>query len=67
MDEREKGERLLAKIAAGEKIASVDEMTEEYKSNLIHLLTMQFDSEWFGGLGYVPWIEKPPPWRRSGP
>jgi len=60
MDEGEKGERLLAKIASGENITSVDEMTEEYKSNLIHLLIMQFDSEWFGGLGYVPWIEKAP-------
>jgi ring-1,2-phenylacetyl-CoA epoxidase subunit PaaA len=35
-------------------------MTEDYKENLIHLMTMQADSELSGGYGYVPWIMKAP-------
>jgi ring-1,2-phenylacetyl-CoA epoxidase subunit PaaA len=51
---------MLAKIAAGETIESVDEMTEEYKENLIHLMLMQADSELAGGYGYIPFITKAP-------
>jgi len=35
-------------------------MTEEYRQSLIHLMTMQADSELSGGYGYVPWIMKAP-------
>ncbi len=60
MTEMERAERLLAKIRAGERIESLGEMTEEYRANLIHLLTMQADSELAGAYGYVPWITKAP-------
>jgi len=58
--QKEREERLLAKIRASEKIESVEEMTEEYREALIHLMTMQADSELSGALGYVPWIAKAP-------
>src|SRR5207247_8388495 len=45
---------LLARIAAGERVESADEMTADYKKNLIHLMTMQADSELAGAFGYVP-------------
>lgn len=51
---------MLAKIAAGETIESSDEMTDEYRDNLIHLMLMQADSELAGGYGYVPFITKAP-------
>ena len=51
---------MLAKIAAGETIESVEEMTAEYKENLIHLMLMQADSELAGGYGYIPFITKAP-------
>jgi ring-1,2-phenylacetyl-CoA epoxidase subunit PaaA len=35
-------------------------MTPEYREDLVHLLTMQADSELAGGYGYVPWIAKAP-------
>ncbi|MBI4589556.1 MAG: phenylacetate-CoA oxygenase subunit PaaI [Candidatus Rokubacteria bacterium] len=60
MMEGEREERLLAKIRAGEPIESPEEMTEEYRENLIHLMTMQADSELAGAYGYVPWITKAP-------
>ena len=59
MAERDEA-RLLARIEAGERIESPDEMTETYRENLIHLMTMQADSELAGGYGYVPWITKSP-------
>jgi ring-1,2-phenylacetyl-CoA epoxidase subunit PaaA len=51
---------LLARLAAGERVESADEMTADYKKNLIHLMTMQADSELAGAFGYVPWIMKAP-------
>jgi len=51
---------LLARIERGERIEAAEEMTEDYKKNLIHLMTMQADSELSGGYGYVPWIMKAP-------
>jgi ring-1,2-phenylacetyl-CoA epoxidase subunit PaaA len=60
MHERVKEERLLAKIRAGERIESADDMTEEYRRHLVHLMTMQADSELAGAFGYVPWIMKAP-------
>jgi ring-1,2-phenylacetyl-CoA epoxidase subunit PaaA len=58
--ERALHERLLARIAAGEKIEAGDEMSPVYRENLIHLMTMQADSELAGAYGYVPWIMKAP-------
>ena len=58
--EHEKQERFAEKLAKGEKITSVEEMTEEYKEHLVHLMTMQADSELAGAYGYVPWIMKSP-------
>ena len=52
--------RLQARIDAGERIESAEEMTEDYRQNLIHLMTMQADSELAGGYGYVPWITRAP-------
>ena len=40
MAERDEA-RLLARIEAGERIESPEEMTEAYRENLIHLMTMQ--------------------------
>ena len=51
---------MMAKIEKGVRLESVEEMTPEYRENLIHLLTMQADSELAGGYGYVPWIAKAP-------
>src|SRR6266702_7881875 len=51
---------MMGKITSGDRLESVGEMTEEYKENLIHLMTMQADSELSGGYGYVPWIMKAP-------
>ena len=55
-----KEERLLARIEAGERIESTEEMTPEYRECLVHLMTMQADSELAGAFGYVPWIMKAP-------
>ena len=60
MTSSDKEARMLAKIDAGERIESQEEMTEEYRASLIHLMTMQADSELAGGYGYVPWIMKAP-------
>ncbi len=60
MTEQEREDRLLAKIRAGGRVESPEEMTDEYRQNLIHLMTMQADSELAGAYGYVPWITKAP-------
>lgn len=60
MTEQEKEQLMLEKIARGETIETTDEMTEEYKENLINLMLMQADSEVAGAFGYVPWIMKAP-------
>lgn len=57
---KEKEERLAEKLAKGEKIRSPEEMTEEYRDHLVHLMMMQADSELAGAFGYVPWIMKSP-------
>ena len=51
---------MMTKIEAGERLESPDEMTPEYREALVHLVTMQADSELAGGYGYVPWIMKAP-------
>jgi ring-1,2-phenylacetyl-CoA epoxidase subunit PaaA len=58
--EDQKERRLLDRIQAGERIESPEDMTEDYRKNLVHLMTMQADSELAGAFGYVPWIMKAP-------
>jgi len=60
LSERQKEERLQEKLAKGEQISSAEEMTEEYRENLVNLMMMQADSELAGAFGYVPWIMKSP-------
>src|SRR2546430_17701415 len=55
-DERE----MMARIERGERLESADEMTPVYRDHLVHLMTMQADSELAGGYGYVSWIQKAP-------
>jgi ring-1,2-phenylacetyl-CoA epoxidase subunit PaaA len=51
---------MMAKIEQGIRLESPDEMTDEYREHLVHLMTMQADSELAGGYGYVPWITRAP-------
>ncbi|MFQ5896658.1 MAG: Phenylacetic acid catabolic protein [Candidatus Methylomirabilia bacterium] len=60
MTDQQREAAMMARIQAGERIESAEETTAEYRSNLIHLMTMQADSELAGGYGYVPWIMKAP-------
>ncbi len=52
--------QMLEKIDRGLRLESAGEMTPEYHEALVHLMTMQADSELAGGYGYVPWIAKAP-------
>lgn len=58
--ERVKQEKLEEKLAHGGKVETVEEMTDEYRGHLTHLMMMQADSELAGAFGYVPWITKSP-------
>src|SRR6184192_3954420 len=60
MDEKAKHEAMMAKIESGQKLESLDEITEDYKENLLRLMIAQADSELSGAYGYVPWIEGAP-------
>src|SRR4030095_16000268 len=51
---------MMAQIERGVRLESADEMTPDYRDNLVHLLTMQADSALAGVYGYVPWITKAP-------
>jgi ring-1,2-phenylacetyl-CoA epoxidase subunit PaaA len=51
---------MMAKIERGMRLEAVGEMTPDYRDSLVHLMTMQADSELAGGYGYVPWITKAP-------
>ena len=51
---------MVAKIERGERLESPEELTPAYREHLVHLMTMQADSELAGGYGYVPWIAKAP-------
>src|SRR5205809_6851005 len=51
---------MMAKVEGGIRLESAQEMTDEYRETLLHLLTMQADSELAGRYGYVPWITKAP-------
>lgn len=53
-------EAVEERVARGEKIASTDEMSQEYFEDLVHLMTMQADSELAGAYGYQPWINRAP-------
>ncbi|MBY0450568.1 MAG: phenylacetate-CoA oxygenase subunit PaaI [Cyanobacteria bacterium] len=53
-------EAFNARLQAGEKIESTDEMSDEYREALTNLLLQQADSELSGAYGYIPWIEKAP-------
>src|SRR5919197_3929647 len=52
--------QMMARIERGERLEAAEEMTAEYREALVHLMTMQADSELAGGYGYVPWIQKAP-------
>jgi len=51
---------MMDKIQRGVRLESASEMTPDYRDSLVHLMTMQADSELSGGYGYVPWITKAP-------
>ena len=51
---------MMARIERGGRLEAASEMTPEYRESLVHLMTMQADSELSGGYGYVPWITKAP-------
>ncbi len=53
-------ETVARRVAEGQQISSPDEMSPEYRDDLVHLMTMQADSELAGAFGYVPWIAKAP-------
>lgn len=59
-DERDRERQLLNKISAGGLVEQEEEMTDEYRESLVHLMLMQADSEIAGAFGYVPWIMKAP-------
>ena len=51
---------MKAKLAKGESIENIDDMSDEYYDHLMNLMVQQADSELAGGFGYVPWIMKAP-------
>jgi len=53
-------QKLFEEIKNGRTFDAKDEMPEIYRKNLLNLLWMQADSEYAGGLGYMPWIAKAP-------
>ena len=59
-DEKAKHEAMMTKIHAGQKIESLDDVTAEYKENLLKLMIAQADSELAGAYGYVPFIQGAP-------
>lgn len=59
-DEMAKHQAMMAKIEAGQKLESIDEVTQDYKDCLLKLMIGQADSELAGAYGYVPWIEGAP-------
>ena len=57
---RVREEKIAAKLAKGQKIETLEEMSDEYRGHLTNLMMMQADSELAGAFGYVPWITKSP-------
>ncbi|MBI4532412.1 MAG: phenylacetate-CoA oxygenase subunit PaaI [Candidatus Melainabacteria bacterium] len=60
VNESSKHETMMGKINSGAQLDSVEEITEDYKQNLLKLMIAQADSELAGAYGYVPWIEGAP-------
>ena len=60
MDEKAKHEAMMEKIQAGQKLESTDEITDDYRENLLKLMIAQADSELAGAYNYVHWIEDAP-------
>ena len=58
--EADRHQRLLTRVDAGENLEAHDELSGIYREHLVHLMTMQADSELAGAYGYVPWIMKAP-------
>lgn len=56
----ERTAKMKEKLAKGEPIETLDEMSDEYYDHLMNLMVQQADSELAGGFGYVPWIMKAP-------
>jgi ring-1,2-phenylacetyl-CoA epoxidase subunit PaaA len=52
--------KLFEEIKNGRTFDAKEELPEIYRKNLLNLLWMQADSEYAGGLGYMPWIAKAP-------
>jgi ring-1,2-phenylacetyl-CoA epoxidase subunit PaaA len=52
--------KLFADIKSGKTFDATDPMPPIYRKHLLNLLWMQADSEYAGGLGYMPWIAKAP-------
>jgi ring-1,2-phenylacetyl-CoA epoxidase subunit PaaA len=57
---RVREEKLEAKLAKGQKVETLEEMSDDYRGHLTNLMMMQADSELAGAFGYVPWITKSP-------
>lgn len=60
VDETARHEAMMEKINAGQKLETLEEVTEEFKQCLLQLMIAQADSELAGAYGYVPWIEGAP-------
>jgi ring-1,2-phenylacetyl-CoA epoxidase subunit PaaA len=52
--------KLFADIKAGRTFDETEELPPFYRKQLLNLLWMQADSEYAGGVGYMPWIAKAP-------
>lgn len=52
--------KLQERLDRGETIRHRSEMTDEYYENLVHLMTMQADSELAGAVGYNKWPPRAP-------
>ena len=53
-------EDLIARIAAGEKIASAEDLPPGYRGELMRLMVVFVDSELAGAAGFVPFINSAP-------
>ena len=53
-------DEVMERVARGERISTPDEMSDEYRDDLVNLMTMQADSELAGAFGYIPFIAKAP-------
>ncbi|MGG4451783.1 1,2-phenylacetyl-CoA epoxidase subunit PaaA [Brevibacillus porteri] len=65
LTENEKWEAFLARIECGEKIEADDWMPDDYRNQLIKLITMHGISEIMGALPEKEWVPKAPTLRRK--